>query len=515
MLTSMLQLPKRLFAERHVVIRSSGRIRYLTLSRRSQILALGVLLVGASVAARMTASYFVVDRKMAHKQAEVELAQFSADDLRDLVMHLEGRLAIAGRELEETRGQLASAMIQNATMRADIRAAEARLRVLDETQATLLAQRAEAQNRLRGAEEALNAKSGQVTRMNRSLDSAKSDLKATEEQRTALVKRIKDLEDEVQAATIRAAQFKATADQVQSKLQQIAAEREKALAERDGLLGRVAVMQQARVRAEARVHDEGKPGGKANAAAPVAVDADDRLLTVADSEPVQLADAEPPVTSGRVGGDDLKAVGSVGGELWRLLSSVGVDLDQLASHFGAARPGQGGPFIGLKGLKATGSAHGGDAIPEELKRALKSLPLAAPLTHYQVESRFGVRRDPFNRRSAMHTGVDFSAPFKSPVYSTASGTVIFAGVNGEFGKVVDIDHGSGIVTRYAHLHRIAVVKGQRVVGREQIGLLGSSGRSTGPHVHYEVQVNGVPQDPEKFLQAGNIVQTSGKQPVQP
>jgi murein DD-endopeptidase MepM/ murein hydrolase activator NlpD len=86
--------------------------------------------------------------------------------------------------------------------------------------------------------------------------------------------------------------------------------------------------------------------------------------------------------------------------------------------------------------------------------------------------------------------------------------VIFAGSKGEFGRVVDIDHGSGIVTRYAHLHRITVALGQRLAGREQIGLLGSSGRSTGPHVHYEVQVNGVPQDPEKFLQAGTIVQIS-------
>jgi murein DD-endopeptidase MepM/ murein hydrolase activator NlpD len=110
----------------------------------------------------------------------------------------------------------------------------------------------------------------------------------------------------------------------------------------------------------------------------------------------------------------------------------------------------------------------------------------------------------------MHTGLDLSAPFKSPVYNTAPGTVIFAGAKGEYGRVVDIDHGSGIVTRYAHLHRIMVVKGQHLAGREQIGQLGSSGRSTGPHVHYEVQVNGVPQDPEKFLQAGNIVQISGK-----
>ena len=516
MLTSVVQLSKRLFAERHVVIRSRGRIRYVTLSRGWQIAALGVLLVGASGAARMTASYIVADRKMAHKQAEVELAEFSTSDLRDLVMHLQDRLASANRELEQTRGRLASTTVQNVTMRADIYAAETRLRTLDEAQATLLAQRAEAQSKLRGAEEALSAKSGQVARVNRSLEAAKSDLKVTEEQRAALAKRVQDLEGEAQTASNRAAQFKVSADQAQQKLQQLAAEREKVVAERDGLLGRVAVLQQARMRAEMRTQDERNPGAKGNAAAPMTSEPSENLADGGDVGAAQLAAIDPAVKSAPmapVGGDDVKGTGV--GDLWHLLSSAGVDLDQLASRFGAARPGQGGPFIGVKGLKTGSTTAGGEAISDGLKKALKSLPLAAPLTHYQLESRFGVRRDPFNRRSAMHTGLDFSAPFKSPVYNTAPGTVVFAGAYGEFGKIVDIDHGSGIVTRYAHLHRITVVKGQRLAGREQIGLLGSSGRSTGPHVHYEVQVNGVPQDPEKFLQAGNIVQVSGKQITPP
>ncbi len=191
-----------------MVIRSRGRIRYLTLSQGGQIAALCVLLIGASAVARLTASYIVADRKMAHKQAEVELAEFSASDLRDLVMHLQDRLATANRELEQTRGRLASATVQNMTMRSDIYAAETRLRALDEAQAALQAQRVEAQSRLRGAEEALNAKSGQITRINRSLDSAKNDLKVTDEQRAALTKRVRDLEAEVQAAAKNSSQLR-------------------------------------------------------------------------------------------------------------------------------------------------------------------------------------------------------------------------------------------------------------------------------------------------------------------
>jgi murein DD-endopeptidase MepM/ murein hydrolase activator NlpD len=89
--------------------------------------------------------------------------------------------------------------------------------------------------------------------------------------------------------------------------------------------------------------------------------------------------------------------------------------------------------------------------------------------------------------------------------------VIFTGVKDSYGKLVEIDHGHGIVTRYAHLHRILVARGQKIGAHHEIGELGSTGRSTGPHLHYEVLVDGTALDPEKFLQAGkNVVQTSGQ-----
>jgi murein DD-endopeptidase MepM/ murein hydrolase activator NlpD len=93
----------------------------------------------------------------------------------------------------------------------------------------------------------------------------------------------------------------------------------------------------------------------------------------------------------------------------------------------------------------------------------------------------------------------------TPVYATAAGTVTYSGYRDDYGKVVEIDHGNGISTRYAHLHRQTVSVGQRVVARTQIGFLGSTGRATGPHVHYEVLVNGEPQDPEKFFGLARLV----------
>ena len=116
-----------------------------------------------------------------------------------------------------------------------------------------------------------------------------------------------------------------------------------------------------------------------------------------------------------------------------------------------------------------------------------------------------MRGDPVNGRASYHTGVDFLAPYMSPVYATAAGTVTYSGYRDDYGKVVEIDHGYGLTTRYAHLHRQTVSVGQRIAAHTQIGFLGSTGRATGPHVHYEVLVNGEPQDPQKFLSLLRLV----------
>ena len=105
----------------------------------------------------------------------------------------------------------------------------------------------------------------------------------------------------------------------------------------------------------------------------------------------------------------------------------------------------------------------------------------------------------------MHYGLDLAGWRKAPVYSTAPGTVVFSGRKGRYGKMVEIDHGNGILTRYGHLFKTHVRKGQKLGHRHKIGLLGSTGRSTGPHVHYEILFNGKQLDPLKFIKAGRHV----------
>ncbi len=192
----------------------------------------------------------------------------------------------------------------------------------------------------------------------------------------------------------------------------------------------------------------------------------------------------------------------------QIASAESFDLDKFLGSYGLGmrQAGVGGPFVALAGGKPDPKAE------ETARKALAALPLTAPLEKYNLESGFGGREDPINGRRAFHSGLDMSAPYQSPVYATAPGTVVFAGYAAAYGKMVEIDHGNGIHTKYAHLNRIMVNVGQKLVKRGEIGLLGSSGRSTGPHVHYEVTVNGVPQDPEKFLEAGEKVLHAAAQP---
>lgn len=170
----------------------------------------------------------------------------------------------------------------------------------------------------------------------------------------------------------------------------------------------------------------------------------------------------------------------------------------------------GGPLLPVD------TGHGFEARVRELDEALekldavksmaKVLPIHNPVPGKPVSSSFGVRRDPIIRRPAMHAGIDFRAPTGTDIRSAGAGTVIKAGWNGGYGRMVEIDHGNGLTSRYAHMSRIKVSEGQKVETGDIVGQVGNSGRSTGPHLHYEVRRNGDALDPVRFLKAGRTVQ---------
>jgi murein DD-endopeptidase MepM/ murein hydrolase activator NlpD len=141
-----------------------------------------------------------------------------------------------------------------------------------------------------------------------------------------------------------------------------------------------------------------------------------------------------------------------------------------------------------------------------MNAAVGKLPLATPTTSGARSSGFGVRFDPFTHLPAYHSGQDFAGALRTPILATGPGVVSFTGVRSGYGNVVEIDHGGGFKTRYAHLSTILVHTGERVAIGARIGGMGSTGRSTGPHLHYEVWVNGRAQNPDRFLKAGQYVQ---------
>jgi len=140
---------------------------------------------------------------------------------------------------------------------------------------------------------------------------------------------------------------------------------------------------------------------------------------------------------------------------------------------------------------------------EYLNRTLVAVPVRKPVFgEIDMSSPFGMRMDPFVKGPAIHSGVDMRGDTGDPVRATATGTVTVAGNNGGYGKMVEIDHGNGLATRYGHLSAIDVNVGQIVRIGQIIGKIGTTGRSTGPHLHYETRVNGEAVDPQKFLRAG-------------
>ncbi|HYG67146.1 MAG TPA: M23 family metallopeptidase [Anaeromyxobacteraceae bacterium] len=135
---------------------------------------------------------------------------------------------------------------------------------------------------------------------------------------------------------------------------------------------------------------------------------------------------------------------------------------------------------------------------DDQRSLLASTPSIWP-TRGWVTSDFGTRVDPITAARKMHQGLDIATPHGQPIYTPSDGTVVFAGTEGGYGKVLVIDHGYGVKTRYAHLAEIFVKPGDRLSRGEKVGAVGNTGRSTGPHLHYEVRVNGIPENPRKFI----------------
>ena len=466
----------RLFPERQILIRTEGRISYITLTKRSQIAAATGALLSVAALAYLVAGYVHFGHVISAKQAAVARAELSNRELKRQLADLQSQLATATAEIDGTQYRLDVIGSEYGTLQGSLTDTENALQGIADARARLMAERDDLLAQVQAAQDDASSKADYAAQLAQSLAQNKTELTQTEAQRRTLNARIQQLEKDVQASNERASEFKAAFDNTQSKLQQIVSERERIMAERERLAAERDALKQKLQSVEARLSKTDT--GKVEVKTPESV----------SSLPAQIR---------------AKGAGVLG-NLESMVAATGLNVENFIARLGGPAKGEGGPYIAL-GAPAQVSAETQAAREETLRKLLKALPLAAPLNQYQLESNFGARVDPINHRQGYHPGVDLVAGFRSPVYSTAPGVVTFAGPRDTYGKFVEIDHGNGIVTHYAHLHRVTVARGQKVGAHQEVGELGSTGRSTGPHLHYEVVVDGEPLDPEKFLEVGKSV----------
>ena len=185
------------------------------------------------------------------------------------------------------------------------------------------------------------------------------------------------------------------------------------------------------------------------------------------------------------------------------------------SGVGIAAPGDamGGPLEPAIAEGATPLTEAANAVALQLRRfaamrdAAADAPVHKPMVGaLRMSSPFGNRTDPFTGTKAFHSGTDFAAPTGTKVLSTGAGRVSFAGEKSGYGNLVEIDHGNGIVSRYGHLSAILVSAGDTVNTGDLVGKVGSTGRSTGPHLHFEIRRSGSPVSPDAYLKAGRVLQ---------
>jgi murein DD-endopeptidase MepM/ murein hydrolase activator NlpD len=210
----------------------------------------------------------------------------------------------------------------------------------------------------------------------------------------------------------------------------------------------------------------------------------------------------------------------------KALKRTGQKFDPMVNSFMIANApdtngvaGQGGPFIGMQheDLENT-NLEDADIffqrafrISERLQKlaalndTITALPITRPVNIFRVSSGYGPRHDPMLNRIGMHAGIDFAGRKGTPVVATAAGKVIKSGYGSGYGNMVQIDHGNGYMSTYAHLSKRNVKKGQSIKRGEKIGAVGNTGRSTGPHLHYEIRYKGGALNPMKFLEAGRYV----------
>ena len=240
-------------------------------------------------------------------------------------------------------------------------------------------------------------------------------------------------------------------------------------------------------------------------------------LTIDPAADKLAADVVAPLTQAE--GRQARLASQAQAMLERRYVETAATLQKLGIRPGRITPAEamGGPLIAANSAEATADLKADQQFRslfmtwkklDQLQQGAISIPSVQPVSRLNFTSNFGIRSDPFRGTAAMHAGVDIPGPVGTPVYATADGIIDHAERSGGYGNMVEINHGKGIATRYGHLSKILVASGNRVTRGQLIALMGSTGRSTGPHLHYEVRIDGHAVNPVPFLTSADYLLAS-------
>jgi murein DD-endopeptidase MepM/ murein hydrolase activator NlpD len=514
----------RLFVEREFFLRTDGKVHYQRITRRFQMTVAAVCLLGATWLAYASVNVVFHTQIVAGKAEEIERQRLAYFDLLDEVSEYHEQFTRITRNLEGNQAYLLSLVARDGQEGDELATLAAPLKDSANARARVEIAREGLRRRLVSFESELSeiadGDPGLAARVEAVLETFSredGDSARTQEARAHLGQRLDEVESELTGVLNAKRELEAALRSKNEELKSSESTRRELSEDKEALNSDVRDLEdrlsQARER-QSQLEEQ--------IALDDAVGQGEQLENERGFLNTRVAGLEQRLIDMR---DTQRAIVSRLTERTLLsidtfedtVAMTGIDVDSLLSELPAndQDDDSGGPFIPddyVVEEDPVFSLQSSIAVLdlqmdrwEGLQEVVRSLPLTAPLDQFRITSGFGARRDPVNGRKSRHHGVDLGAPMRTPIMATAPGKVVFAGWKGHYGRVIEIDHGHGIRTRYGHLRKILVKVGQQVAHREEIGLLGSSGRSTGPHVHYEVQVKRKPLNPLNFLEAGQNV----------
>ncbi|MEQ8397026.1 peptidoglycan DD-metalloendopeptidase family protein [Thalassobaculum sp.] len=470
---------RRVVPERQVILRTDGETRYVRLTTGVQLAVIAGWLAVAGWVGFATVGYYTQGTMILAKNQAIDRSRHAYRKLLDQVSDYQLSIVGITRDLKETEAHLRRLFSQNEALKQDLTSTAVALRTSEVERSRIASSRVALGDQLEllgselrqitGKNNALEAHIGTLRRHLETIEAEKAEIAA---ERAALDDRMWALHNDLEASNSKVALLQNNVRALKGDLRTVILERSAIASDNDGLHGQLSALQRT-LEEERDLHRT-------------------ELRRIADRAQQNIRTVE------------------------EVIRRTGLKLDTIVPLPDKELMGQGGPFVPYHPDMRTDDEDD-DTLRGSLNQRLErwsklqgvfvALPLVSPLTDYRITSRYGPRVDPFNGRTAMHDGLDMAGPYKQPVTSTADGEVVFAGRRSRYGRVVEIDHGHGLMTRYAHLAKVTVRRGETVKIGRTIGLLGSSGRSSGPHVHYEVRYHGKALNPAKFLKAGSYVQS--------